>query len=207
MKSKMPASYKPSKIYTTRSRIQFCSMAVLETGSELLLGFEEVKSFKYLVISYEGSKREILSRIAKTTAALSRLKPLWRDENIALAPGARLMWTLILSTFLYACESWILTAELERSIQALEKLLKITYKDHVTNEEVYYKIHCAIGKNDDLLSVVKKRKVRWYGHTSRDSGMAKTILQGTVKETRKRGRQRRSGKTRQHKGLDKTGIW
>ena len=38
---------------------------------------ETVTSFKYLgsVITYEGSKPEILSRIAQTTAALTRLKP------------------------------------------------------------------------------------------------------------------------------------
>ena len=37
---------------------------------------EEVENFKYLgaIISHEGSKPEILSRIAQTTAALSRLK-------------------------------------------------------------------------------------------------------------------------------------
>ena len=37
---------------------------------------EEVENFKYLgaIISYEGSKPEILSRIAQTTAALSRQK-------------------------------------------------------------------------------------------------------------------------------------
>ena len=39
--------------------------------------FETVTSFKYLgsVITDEGSKPEILSRIAQTTAALTRLKP------------------------------------------------------------------------------------------------------------------------------------
>ena len=38
---------------------------------------ETVTSFKYLgsIITDEGSKPEILSRIALTTAALSRLKP------------------------------------------------------------------------------------------------------------------------------------
>ena len=35
--------------------------------------------------------------------------------------------------------------------------------------------------------MVKKRKLRWYGHISRSSGMAKTILQGTVKGARRRG--------------------
>ena len=51
----------------------------------------------------------------------------------------------------------------------------------MTNEEVRNRIQNAIGVHDDLLTMVKKRKLRWYGHISRSSGMAKTILQGTVK--------------------------
>ena len=45
---------------------------------------EEVENFKYLgaLISNEGSKPEVLSRIAQTTAVLSRLKIIWRDKNI-----------------------------------------------------------------------------------------------------------------------------
>ena len=83
---------------------------------------EEVENFKYLgaIISNEGSKPEILSIIAQTIAALSRLKIIWRAKNISLASKVKLMWTVILSTFLYACESWTLTAEIERRIQALE---------------------------------------------------------------------------------------
>ena len=44
--------------------------------------FRTVTSFEYLgsVITDEGSKPEILSRIAQTTAALTRLKPIWNDE-------------------------------------------------------------------------------------------------------------------------------
>ena len=47
---------------------------------------EEVENFKYLgaIISNDGSKSEILSRIAQTTAALSRLKIIRRDKNISL---------------------------------------------------------------------------------------------------------------------------
>ena len=63
---------------------------------------EAVENFEYLgaIISNEGSKYEILSRISKTTAALSRLKIIWRDKNISLASKVKLMRTLILSTFL-----------------------------------------------------------------------------------------------------------
>ena len=104
------------------------------------------------------------------------------------------MRSLVISIFLYACESWTLTAELEKRTHAFEtrcyrRLLNISYKDHVTNEEVRRKIQAAIGEYDELLTLVKKRKLRWFGHVSRSSGLAKTILQGTVKEKRIRGRQ------------------
>ena len=106
------------------------------------------------------------------------------------------MRSLVISIFLYACESWTLTAELEKRTQAFEmrcyrRLLNISYKDHVTNEEVRRKIQAAIGEYDELLTLVKKRKLRWFGHVSRSSGLAKTILQGTVKGKRKRGRQKK----------------
>ena len=118
------------------------------------------------------------------------------------------MRMLILSTFLYACESWTLTAEMEGRIQALEmgcyrRLLNISYKDHVTNEEVCNRIQNAIRVHYDLLTMVKKRKLSWYGYISRSSGMAKTILQGTVKGARRRGRQktRREDNIREWTGM------
>ena len=87
-------------------------------------------------------------------------------------------------------------AQLQRRIQAIEmrcyrKILRISYKDHVTNEEVRAKIQQAIGPHEDLLAIVKRRKLQWYGHVSRSSGLAKTCLQGTVKWARKQGRQRK----------------
>ena len=99
--------------------------------------------FKYLgsVITDEGSKPEILSRVTQTAAALTRLKPVWNDRSISLSSRIRLVRSLVTSIFLYACESWTLTAELQRKIQNMEmrcyrKILRISYKDHFTNEEV-----------------------------------------------------------------------
>ena len=71
------------------------------------------------------------------------------------------------------------------------KILHISYKDHVTNEEVRAKIQQAIGPHEDLLTIVKRRKLQWYGHVSRSSALAKTILQGKVKGGRRQGRQRK----------------
>ena len=44
------------------------------------------------------------------------------------------------------------------------KMLRISYKDHVTNKEIRAKIQQAIGPHEVLLTVVKSRKLRWYGH-------------------------------------------
>ena len=53
------------------------------------------------------------------------------------------------------------------------------------------RIGSNIGPYEDLLISVKRRKLKWYGHVTRSSGLAKTILQGTVQRRRKRGRQRK----------------
>ena len=73
------------------------------------------------------------------------------------------------------------------------KILHISYKDHVTNEEVHAKIQQAIGPHEDLLTIVRKRKLQWYGdgHVSCSSGLSKMIMQGTVKGGRRQGRQRK----------------
>ena len=73
------------------------------------------------------------------------------------------MRSLITPVILYACESWILTDELQRRIQDVEmkcyrKILHISYKDHATNEEVSAKIQQATGPHEDL-TTVKRRKL------------------------------------------------
>ena len=82
------------------------------------------------------------------------------DKNIAISSKIRLMRSLTMSVFLYAYETWTITADIERRIQALEmrcfrKLLGISYRDHITNEEVKARIENAIGPYEDLLISVK----------------------------------------------------
>ena len=159
---------------------------------------ETVSSFKYLgaIVSDEGSMIEVLTGIAQTTATVTKRKVVWNDKNIAISSSIRLILSLVMSIFLYAREAWTITADAERRIQALEmrcflKLLGISYRDHITNEEVKARTGNAIGPYEDLLTTVKRRKLKWYGHVIRSSGLAKTILTGTVQGRRRRGRQRK----------------
>ena len=132
---KMEISAEKTKLTTTNSA-NGIQREIKVRGQKL----GTVTSFKYLgaVLSDDGSKPEVLSRIAQATAALTKLKPIWRDNNISFGSKVKLMRSLVISIFLYACESWPLTAELEKRTQAFEmrcyrRLLNISYKDHVTN--------------------------------------------------------------------------
>ena len=168
---------------------------------------ETVRSFKYLwaIVSDKGSKTEVLCRIAQSTAEVTKLKVIWNDKNVAISFKMRLMCSLVMCIFLHACEMWTITADIER-IQALEmtyfyKHMGILYSDHITNEEVTTRIGNAMGLCEDLLTSVKRRKLKRYGHVRRSSGLAKTILQGTVQEWRWNARQEET-MGRQHHRMD-----
>ena len=74
------------------------------------------------------------------------------------------MRPFVTSIFLYACESWTPTEELQRRIQAIEmrcycNILDISYKDYVTTEKVRAKIPQANGPHEDL-TIVKRRRLQ-----------------------------------------------
>ena len=94
---------------------------------------EEVDNFKYLgaIISDDGSQPEILSRIAQSNAALSKLKSLWNSKALSIKTKLKLMRSLVHSIFLYGSETWTINKYLEKRINAFEnksyrKLLNIS---------------------------------------------------------------------------------
>ena len=100
---------------------------------------------------------------------------------------------MVISIFLYACESWTLDSYLEKRVSSFEmrclrKLLNIDYKQRISNERVRAMVTSQIGRHQDLLEIVKTRKMKWFGHVTRGNGLAKTCLQGTVRGGRARGR-------------------
>ena len=118
---------------------------------------ETVCCFKYLgaIVSDEGTKPEVLSTIAQTTAAVTKLKVIWNDKKTAISPNIRLMLSLAMSIFLCACET--ITADIERRKQAFllrcfRKLLGVSYRDQITNEEVKTRTGNAIGPYKNFLT-------------------------------------------------------
>ena len=76
-------------------------------------------------------------------------------------------------------------------MRCYRKILHISCKAHVTNEEVRTEIHQTTGPHEFRLTIVKRRRLQWQGHVSSSSCLAKTILQGIAKGERRQGRQRK----------------
>lgn len=77
--------------------------------------------------------------MAKTT--FTKIKNILTRKDLDLSLQVRLVWYYIMPVLLYDMESWVLSHELEKCIEALEMYIyclfrKISYRDKVTNEEV-----------------------------------------------------------------------
>ena len=93
----------------------------------------------------------------------------------------------------YGCESGTLTTDQERRIQAFEhkcyrRLLGASYREHKTNEYVRQQISVLAKRQEFLLSIVKRRKLSWFGHICRQSTLPKVIGNGTAEGCRHKGR-------------------
>ena len=76
----------------------------------------------------------------------------------------------------------------------------------MTNEEVCRKIQAAIGEYDELLTLVKKRKLRGFGHVSGFFGFSKDNPTGHCERTKeKRLTQKEVG--RQYQRVDKNSLF
>ena len=112
------------------------------------------------VVTDQGSKPEVLSRIAQTKAALARLNTILNHKHIFVSSKIRLMRFLVISVLLYACITWILTADIPKKSQTTEmrcfrKLLGISYRDHITNDAVSGRIRQAIGS---MMNSARRKK-------------------------------------------------
>jgi len=94
----------------------------------------------------------------------------------------------------YGCETWTLTKNLIKRIDALEmwiyrRMLGVTYRDRVTNVEVLSRMDCAL----TFVERIAKRKMKYAGHVMRGSsgGLMLNILEGRIEGRRRVGRPRR----------------
>eukprot|EP00795_Rhopilema_esculentum_P007284 gene7284-12979_t len=74
-------------------------------------------------------------------------------------------------------------------MKIFRRLLNSSWKDQVTNQTVRERIKFEIGDDEPLLEAGRRRKMQFYGHTSRQAEtLAHQVLQVMVEDIRPRGR-------------------
>ena len=84
-----------------------------------------MNQFKYLGSTQtkeENSVKELTIRLTQTHSVMTILAILWNNKAICFPTKIILYRSLVLSVLHYGCDSWILTADLERQIQDFENL-------------------------------------------------------------------------------------
>jgi len=145
---------------------------------------EEVCSLKYLGARFDAEalcEEEIKTRLALARERMGKLDPLWRSRVISPPLKARLIQSLVWPILTCGAEAWTLSKDLRCSIDAFEmqcyrRSMKISYIEHVTNEEVLERVD----QNRKLLAMVKTRKRKYFGHISRHASLENDIMLGTM---------------------------
>ena len=125
---------------------------------------------------------------------LIALDTIWKSKDISLMSKLAILRTYVFSTALYACEAWVVTAEIQRRILAFERIcyrtvLRIGWKQRLRNEELYDRSH----RKETLLQKVIRRKLQFFRHICRmnKNRKIKEILFGMVEGANKKGRPHR----------------
>ena len=154
-----------------------------------------VHEFTYLgsVISDTLSlETELNSRIGKASTTLARLtKRVWENSKLTDHTKVQVYRACVLSTLLYACETWTLKAHQERRLhvfhmRCLRRILGISWEDKVPNSSVL-----ARANTPSMYTLLKQRRLRWLGHVCRmeDGRIPKDLLYGELASgKRPRGR-------------------
>ena len=155
---------------------------------------ENVNNFVYLGsrIDADGkSSPDIRRRIAIAISKLNTMTPLWKLQSTELK--WRTLMACIFPVAIYGCEAWTISKTDEKKITSLEmkchrKILRISWTERKTNASVLEQLGV---KAPQLLNLIKKQKLSYFGHIKRHNTLEKLFLEGTCEGRRGRGRPRR----------------
>ena len=155
---------------------------------------KQVQKFKYLgyMITSDGRcSTEIKRRIAIAKDSFNKMRPIFRNHNISMTTKYRVLKAYVWSVLLYGCESWTITEDLKKKLEATEmwfirRILGISWKEKKTNQEVLEQAEIR----RSLLKTIRKRQLQFLGHLNRHKGLEHLALTGKIEGKRDRGRQR-----------------
>ena len=173
---------------------------------------EKVNNFTYLgskISDINDIMIEINNRISKAACAMKQLNNIWKNKAISLKTKMKLYRSNVITSLMYGSEAWQLTEGQEAKINTfdytcLRKILKISWKDKVTNEEIRRTVNIP-----SVVQLIKRQRLSWFGHVIRmpRNRYPKMILNWEPKENNTgRGRPATSWEETIKRTLEENGL-
>ena len=164
---------------------------------ELNLNGERIKQvdqFCYLgswITADARCEREIKYRIEEAKRAFNEMKCLLKNRNLSLLSRKRMVKTYVWAVLLYGCETWTISRNMEKRLEAAEmwmwrRVLNVSWTERVRNERILERMDTE----RELLKTIRKRQLQFLGHVMRMEGLESLSLTGRIEGVRARGRQR-----------------
>ena len=148
---------------------------------------EEVHDFKYLGAWVQSSDQDIKVRKAMAWKASNKLNSIWKS-NLPRPLKIKLFQATVESVLLYGCETWTITKKNRKALDGcytrmLRAALNVSWKQHMTNKELY-------GDIPHVTSKITTRRLTFAGHCKRAKGspVSKLVTWQPTQGKRTRGR-------------------
>ena len=166
------------------------SINIVYNGAPL----EQVKQLIYLGASFNekgDTINEVKRRISIAKRARGDLHRIWRNRELPIPLKRKLVQLMIWPIMSYGSETWIYLKSVQNMIKVFERwcyrrMLRISWTEHVTNEDVFNRANTKPTLLDGLL----KRRLAFDGHLVRKDGITLDLMIGRLHGTRPRGRPR-----------------
>ena len=163
----------------------------LEIGNESI---KKVHQFKYLgsILGEDGRcEQEIRTRIGIAKTAFGKMKNVVTSRHIGTDTKIRVIKAYVWATLLYGCESWTISKEMERRLEAFEmwcyrRMMRVSWTERRTNQSILDEIQ----RSRELMKNIRKRQLGFLGHVLRREELENLSLTGRIDGQRGRGRPR-----------------
>jgi len=153
----------------------------------------QINQFNYigsLVTSVCRCDKEIKRRTVLAKKAFTEKRTILADKKLSFKLRLKLLKCYVWSILLYGCESWTISPNCRKRLDALEiwcyhKMMRLSWLKKISNEHVL----CMVGMERNLLVTIRRRQSRFVGHFVRKGGSEKLVLERTINAKGKRGRQ------------------
>ena len=176
-------------VVSKRNETPDCRITI---GQEVIRKVEQFQYLGSVVTADARCTTEIKRRIGIAKSAFRKISHLLTNRHLTMNTRKRAVKTYVWSTLLYGCEAWTVSREMERRLEAMEmwcwrRMLKVSWTERRSNVNILE----TIGSRRELLAVMRKRQMAFFGHVIRADGLENLAVTGRIAGSRSRGRPRK----------------